>query len=134
MEKILIVDDSATARMFVIRCLEIAGYTGCEFVEAASGSAALQVMKEHPVDMVITDLNMPEMDGTALVRRIMGNPKLNLVPVIVVSSGLNQPKKNELLGMGVQAVLEKPLTPPAVLQAVGEMNKRQEGAGAADGW
>lgn len=110
--KILIVDDSATARMFVLRCLQISRvFESAEYLEAGNGVEALKLLQEHSISMVFTDLTMPEMDGESLFKRIMANPKLNEIPVVVISSAGNPAKDRQLLDMGVRAVVKKPVSP-----------------------
>ncbi len=116
MKRIVIADDSATARMFIKRCLEIIGCGGAELVEAANGKEALARVKEAPTDLVITDLNMPVMDGETLLKWINANPKLNQIPVLVVSSAGTPAKEAELMGLGALAILSKPVNPPALLE------------------
>ncbi|HAS81513.1 MAG TPA: response regulator [Verrucomicrobia bacterium] len=121
--KILIVDDSATARMFVQRCLEISRFMdGAEFIEAGDGNEAMLCLQEHSgeIQMVFTDLVMPNMDGEALARRIMASPRFNQIPVVVISSAGNPAKEQYLLNIGVRAVIKKPVSPAklaSVLQA-----------------
>lgn len=64
--RIAIVDDSGTARMFIRRCLEIAGFHEAEIIEAENGRDALEAIRLHPVDLLLTDLTMPVMDGLTL--------------------------------------------------------------------
>jgi two-component system, chemotaxis family, chemotaxis protein CheY len=111
-DKILVVDDSGTARMFVIRCLQISRvFDSVEFLEAGNGVEALKVLQDHQVRMVFTDLTMPEMDGESLFKRIKANPKLNEIPVVVISSIGNPAKDRQLLERGAQAVIKKPVSP-----------------------
>ncbi len=84
MMKIIIVDDSTTARMIVRRCLEIAGFSDAEFIEAENGKEALALLKEHKVDFVISDLNMPVMDGEMLLKWMKASPKLTDIPLVVL--------------------------------------------------
>ncbi|MEJ2199509.1 MAG: response regulator [Desulfuromonadaceae bacterium] len=116
MKRIVIADDSATARMFIKRCLEIIGFSDATLVEAADGKEALTKIKEAPTDLVITDLNMPVMDGETLIKWIVANPKINQVPVLVVTSAGNPAKEAELLALGAMAILSKPVSPPALLE------------------
>lgn len=109
--RIAIVDDSATARMFIRRCLEIAGFREAEIIEAENGRNALEQIRQAPVDLLLTDLTMPVMDGTTLLKWIKANPKLAAIPVLVVSSAGNPAKEQELLGLGAMAVLNKPVSP-----------------------
>jgi two-component system, chemotaxis family, chemotaxis protein CheY len=115
-KRIVIADDSATARMFIKRCLEIIGFSDATLVEAADGKEALTKIKEAPTDLVITDLNMPVMDGETLIKWIVANPKINQVPVLVVTSAGNPAKEAELLALGAMAILSKPVSPPALLE------------------
>jgi two-component system, chemotaxis family, chemotaxis protein CheY len=116
LKRIVIADDSATARMFIKRCLEIIGFGDADLVEAVNGKEALAKTKEAPTDLVITDLNMPVMNGETLLKWIAANPKLNQIPVLVVSSAGNPAKEAELLALGAIAILSKPLSPPSLLE------------------
>lgn len=119
MKRILIVDDSSTARMFIRRCLEIAGCQNALFMEAPNGKEALAILKKETADFVVADMNMPEMDGKNLLRRIKASPKLNMLPVVIISSATNPAQEQELLALGAYAVLSKPVSPPQLLSAIG---------------
>lgn len=108
--KIVIADDSKTARFLIRQYLEMAGFYQAEFIEVESGREALDHLKENSVDLVITDYKMPEMDGLDLLRRIKASPKLHDLPVLVITSFANQAKIDELLENGAFAVLQKPLS------------------------
>ncbi len=109
--RIAIVDDSGTARMFIRRCLEIAGFQGAEIIEAENGKDALEKIRIAPVDLLLTDLTMPVMDGTTLLKWIKANPKLSALPVLVISSAGNPAKEIELKALGAMGVLDKPVSP-----------------------
>ncbi|OGR01521.1 MAG: histidine kinase [Deltaproteobacteria bacterium RIFOXYD12_FULL_50_9] len=109
--RIAIVDDSGTARMFIRRCLEMAGFEGAEIIEAANGKEALEKIRTAPVDLLLTDLTMPVMDGTTLLKWIKANPKLADLPVFVISSAGNPAKEKELMALGAMGVLDKPVSP-----------------------
>lgn len=109
--RIAIVDDSGTARMFIRRCLEIAGFQGAEIIEAENGKDALEKIRSAPVDLLLTDLTMPVMDGTTLLKWIKANPKLSTLPVLVISSAGNPAKEIELKALGAMGVLDKPVSP-----------------------
>jgi two-component system chemotaxis response regulator CheY len=108
--KIVIADDSRTARFLIRQYLEMAGFYQADFIEVESGREALDHLKENPVDLVITDYKMPEMDGLDLLRRVKASPKLHDLPVLVITSFANQAKIDELLENGAFAVLQKPLS------------------------
>ncbi len=119
MKRIIIADDSVTARMFTRRCLEISGLTdGVELVDAANGVEALAALRDAPADLLVTDLNMPEMDGEQLLARVIASPKLNRVPVMVITSADSEARSEKLLAMGAKVVLRKPISPPVVAEAL----------------
>ena len=118
MKRIVIADDSETARMFIRRCLEIIGLRDAEFVEAANGREALQFAKEAPTDLLVSDLNMPVMDGATLLKWVKTSPKLVDLPVLIITSAGNPAKEDELLQLGAMAVLKKPVAPAPLMISV----------------
>lgn len=126
MKRVVIADDSALARMFLRRCLEITGLADAEFVEAANGHEALERMKEAPTDLLVTDLTMPEVDGLELMRRIAASPRLHGTPVLVVTSAGNEQQRQELLHLGVAGILSKPISPPVVADALSSIFPEEE--------
>lgn len=118
MKRIIIADDSATARMFIKRCLEIIGLGEADIVEAEHGKEALAAAKEKLPDILLTDLNMPVMDGETLLKWVRSSPKLCEVPVIVITSAGNPAKEAQLLKLGARQVLNKPISPPVMLDAL----------------
>lgn len=120
MKRIIIADDSATARMFIKRCLEIIGLGEADFIEAADGKAALNAAKERIPDLLLTDLNMPIMDGETLLKWVKASPKLCEVPVIIITSAGNPAKEAELLKLGARQVINKPISPPVMMDALAD--------------
>ncbi len=120
MKRIIVADDSATARMFIKRCLEIIGLDGAEIIEVEHGKQALAAAKEKPTDLLLTDLNMPVMDGETLVKWVKANPKLANLPIVVISSAGNPAKEKQLMEMGVHRVLNKPVSPPVMMDALAD--------------
>lgn len=120
-KRILIVDDSQTARMVIRRCLEIIGFAEADFQEAEHGRDAFSIMRDMEVDLVLTDLNMPEMNGNAFIRRLKSSPRRCLVPVIVISSLLTEREEMYLRSMGVNALVNKPLSPMTLGEAVADV-------------
>lgn len=132
MKRIVIVDDSGTARMFIRRCLEIAGCQGATFVEVGNGKEALACLKEEPADFVVADLNMPVMDGEALLKWIKASPRLNSIPVVVITSAVNPAKEKELADMGAHTILAKPVSPASLSSAIGPLLEAEEDAPETD--
>ena len=126
METVLVVDDSGMARGIVKHCLKILGHQDLVFLEAGNGREALDRL-EKSVSLVITDLNMPEMGGAELLRRIKARPSTVHVPVIVVSSTINQEQSDLLRQQGAGAVVRKPLSPPALHRAIEDAFKETQG-------
>jgi two-component system chemotaxis response regulator CheY len=115
-KRIVIADDSATARMVIRRCLEIIGLGDAGMVEVPNGREALARLKEEPTDLLVTDLNMPIMDGETLLKWVKGSPKLTHVPVVVITSAGNPAKEALLSELGAFAVLDKPISPTTLLK------------------
>lgn len=118
MKRIIVADDSATARMFIKRCLQIIGLGDVEIVEAEHGKEALAAAKAAPTDLLLTDLNMPVMDGETLIKWVKSSPKLCDLPIVVITSAGNPAKEAQLLAMGALRVLNKPVSPPVMLEAL----------------
>jgi len=117
-KRIVIADDSETARMFIRRCLEIVGLQDTEFVEAENGKVALAHLKEADTDLLVTDLNMPVMDGEVLLKWVKANPRLTVIPVLIITSAANEAKIQELKRLGAYEVLNKPISPAKLVQAL----------------
>ena len=107
----LIVEESAVARKMIKRSLEIVGLQDSDFSEAENSVEALEILKDSEFDLVCTDLNMPEMDGTQLLKRIKNSPKLTDTPVII-SSLTNATREKQLLSDHALKVFKKPLSLP----------------------
>jgi two-component system chemotaxis response regulator CheY len=127
MKRIIIVDDSSTARMFIKRCFEISGCQDVEFLEAGNGLQALEQIKKLPVDLIVSDLHMPEMDGTDLLKRIKSSPRFHEIPVIIISSAANPKKVEELKALLALDVLSKPVSPATISQAIKPLLQKSEG-------
>ncbi len=132
-ENVIIADDSSTARMIIKRCFEIAGCGESQFHEAVNGAEALKIAKGKQIDLLVTDLNMPTMDGWTLLKRVKASPKLTELPVIVISSASNAAVKEELLRLGALAVVDKPVAPMKVAEIIQGLNDSQE-QDELDGW
>lgn len=126
MKRVIIADDSATARMIIRRCLEIAGLNDAEFIEAENGRAALDLLRENPPDLLVSDITMPEMDGVELLQNVMDHEETAGVPVLIITSAKNSAKEKELLDIGAAAVLGKPVTPAEFLDVLDDLGMREE--------
>jgi CheY-like chemotaxis protein len=91
-----------------------------EFLEAPDGAAALTVLEENEVDLVVTDINMPKMDGVTFVWKIRMHSATAELPVIVLSSMKNDRLKSALEGLGVEIFIQKPISPAKIAEYVEE--------------
>jgi len=126
---VVLADDSATARMIIRRCLEIGGLSNVKYYEARDGVEALDYVKNEEVDLVVTDLNMPNMDGQTLLEHIKSSPRLTELPVLVVSGASNKTVETELLANGALAVINKPVTPSGIVEALASLTEDEEDFG-----
>jgi two-component system, chemotaxis family, chemotaxis protein CheY len=107
---ILIVDDSPAMRAFVRRVVKLSGIDVDFYHEAANGEEALAQLALHPVDAVLTDINMPVMDGETFVRRMREGP-FQSTPVIVISTDATTQRIHTMHELGAVGYLEKPFGP-----------------------
>lgn len=108
--QVLIVDDSPVMRQYLIRALRM---TGMDFQteEAGTGTEAIYKAAIRRPDLIITDLNMPEMNGDQLVAEIARDPRLAGIPVVVLTSDRSAGRPGELMASGAAAFLTKPVSP-----------------------
>ncbi len=115
---ILLVDDSATTRGLIKRAIQLAGLPVTEFLEAGHGKEALAQLQTHVVDLILTDLHMPEMNGIELARAVLANPATAPITIAVISAEPNGQRLLELRRAGVKGYLRKPCTPEALRDLV----------------
>ena len=111
---ILTVDDSATVRQMVSFTLKASGY---EVIEATDGQDALTKLTQ-PLSMVVTDLNMPSLDGIGLIKKLRAHPACKYVPVVVLTTESEAAKKQEARTAGATAWIVKPFRPEQLLAVV----------------
>ena len=115
---ILIVDDSATTRAVIKRTLKMAGLCDGRIYEAVDGQAALDVLRACSVDLVLTDLNMPRLDGVQLIRRMDADPELAGIPVVVISAVPNATTLTPIRPAGTCVHVRKPFTPEQIKSVI----------------
>lgn len=109
--RVLIVDDSPAMRTFIRRVLELSGLelSGC--LQASGGDQALTLLRHECVDVILTDINMPGMDGEQFVSRLEADELLRAVPVIVVSTDGTEGRIHRMLSLGARGYVTKPFLP-----------------------
>jgi two-component system chemotaxis response regulator CheY len=114
-KRAMTVDDSRTMRDMVAFTLRGAGF---EVSEAEDGKQALRLLAGLKVDVIITDLNMPAMDGVALIRALRADPKWRAVPILMLTTESDAAKKAEGRNAGATGWLVKPFNPEKLIEVV----------------
>lgn len=114
-KKIMTVDDSASIRQMINFTLKDAGY---EVIEAIDGKDALTKLNGTPVQMLISDINMPNMNGIELIRHVRSNPVHKFMPIIMLTTESNDSKKQEGKSAGATGWIVKPFKPDQLLAVV----------------
>ena len=114
----LIVDDSSVMRKIVARALQQGGVTIAEILEAGNGSEALDIIRSHKVDLVLSDINMPVMDGLEFVRQLQGVENAQGVPVVMITTEGSESHVMEAISCGARGYIRKPFTPDQMKQHV----------------
>lgn len=107
--KVLIVDDSKAMRMIVIRTLKLAGFEHLDIVQASNGVEAATVIGTEKPDVVLSDWNMPEMNGIELLKKLRDEG--NAIKFGFITSESNPETKREAIDAGASFVINKPFTP-----------------------
>jgi two-component system chemotaxis response regulator CheY len=111
---ILIVDDSLPMRSVIKRTLKTAGYGSSQFHEAGNGKEALVIMKNGWIDIVLTDYNMPVMNGMELLKTIKDDELVKDIPVVVISTESNDVRIKEFMDLGAAGYITKPFAPETI--------------------
>lgn len=109
MKKILVTEDSAAMRGLIVSTLEAMG--GYEVFEAGNGFEALRMLPREKVDLVITDINMPDINGLELVNFCRNNPEYRHTPLIIISTEGSERDREKGMALGASAYLVKPFQP-----------------------
>lgn len=115
---ILIVDDAASIRQVVSMTLKGAGY---DVIEACDGKDALGKLTGQKVNLMITDVNMPIMDGISFIKEVKQLPRYKFTPIMVLTTESQEDKKREGQAAGAKAWVVKPFQPPQLLAAVSKL-------------
>ncbi len=124
--KILIAEDSPTMRALIVSTIAAMG--DFDIVEAANGFEALRILPREKVDLVITDINMPDINGLELVSFVKNNPLYRNTPLFIISTEGSEKDREKGIALGADAYLVKPFAPEA-LQALIRRHLYGEGGG-----
>lgn len=118
---VLVVDDSAVMRRMVVKSLEVGGLHVDKVFEASGGQQALDILNAQWIDLVLCDINMPEMNGIELVEKMTADTLTARVPVVMVTTERSEARISRLRELGVTAYLNKPFRPEMLARTVREV-------------
>lgn len=109
--RVLIVDDSPAMRSFVRRVIDLSGFELSHCFEASNGGEALDLLQHEWVDAILTDINMPVMDGPEFLRRLSEDELLRSIPAIVISTDATAHRRASMAALGARGYVTKPFVP-----------------------
>lgn len=115
MRKVMVVDDSSGVRKFVKYSLRVRNY---KVITAEDGLDALEKLKDQEIDLLLTDLNMPNLDGYSLIKKIRDSEDYTNLPIIILTSEEDEKEKNMGFEAGANEYLVKPFKPEKVIKLV----------------
>jgi two-component system chemotaxis response regulator CheY len=125
MPEVLVVDDSKVMREMVVACLR--PYPGLTFTHASSGLEAIERLSLKPYDLIVLDLNMPDIGGIEVVEFVRGQDMLRHLPIVIVTTRGDEASRARALEAGADRFMTKPFTPEAILSEVKGLLERRPG-------
>jgi two-component system chemotaxis response regulator CheY len=119
-KNVLIVDDSATMRKIIMRGIRQAGIDNAEFEEAGDGVEGMQAVEGGQFDLILSDVNMPNMNGLDFVREVTGKLE-NPPPIVMISTEGSEEVISEAMSRGANGYLKKPFTPEKIQEVLGPL-------------
>jgi len=113
---ILIVDDSTPMRAVIKKIVKASGFNVGQFFEAINGLEAMEVLNNEWIDLVLTDYNMPDMNGLELVEEMNKNDDLKSIPTVMITTEGSRERVEEFMAKGVIDYIKKPFTPEQIKQ------------------
>lgn len=130
---VLIVDDSLPMRSVIKKTIKASGFRVGQLFDASNGKEALGVLKQEWLDLVLTDYNMPDMDGLELIKEMKRDEALEAIPVVMVTTEGSQQRVKEFLENGAADYIKKPFTPEEIRTKLNRiMGETGDGEGDAD--
>jgi two-component system chemotaxis response regulator CheY len=120
-KKVLIVDDSNTMRKIVARSLRQAGLDFDQILEAGDGQEALNLLETQEVDLVLSDVNMPNMDGIEFLKQKANNEAIKNIPVVMITTEAGADIIGEAKSLGASGSIKKPFTPDKISEIIGDL-------------
>ena len=131
---VLIVDDSSSIRAIVKKIIRVSGFNVGKCWEALDGKEALKVLTDEWVDLVLTDINMPNMNGMELIAEMKRNELLQSIPVVMVTTEGSEKKMQVAMKLGASGYIKKPFLPEDIKRTLSDiMGEDKDGQRDYDG-
>jgi len=118
---ILVVDDSTAIRKILIRVLRQTALAIGEIFEARDGVEALEIVRNHPLNLVLSDINMPNLDGLGLLAELKGSAQWRGLPVVMITTEGSEEKVSQAIRLGSAAYIRKPFTAEQIQEKIGAL-------------
>jgi len=125
MPEVLVVDDSKVMREMVVACLR--PYPGLTFTHASSGLEAIERLSLKPYDLIVLDLNMPDIGGIEVVEFVRGQDTMRHLPIVIVTTRGDEASRTKALQAGADRFMTKPFKPDVILSEVKSLLERRPG-------
>jgi len=112
--RVMIVDDSPSMRAFVRRVIDLSGFEVDACLNAGNGVQGLAMLEQQAVDIILTDINMPEMNGEEFLRHLEEHERYRTIPVVVISTDATENRMHRMLQLGAKGYIAKPFSPEAL--------------------
>ncbi len=124
-KNVLVVEDSSSMRAYISAAL--AEFMDADIVEAENGFHALKLLPTKNYDLILTDINMPDINGLELIRYIRDNENYSTIPVIIISTENTEEDRKRGLALGADKYLDKPFEPAELQELVNDLLNTDEG-------
>ena len=130
---VLVVDDSLPMRSVIKKTIIASGFKVAQFIDASNGKEALDILKEQWLDLVLTDYNMPVMNGLELISEMKKDEILKIIPVVMVTTEGSRARVEAFMEEGAADYIKKPFTPEEIREKLNHlMGEKEDGEGSPD--
>ena len=130
---VLIVDDSSSMRAIVKKIIKVSGFNVGKFLDASDGKEALKVLADEWVDIVLTDINMPNVNGMELMAEMKKDELLRSIPVVMITTEGGEKKMQEAMDLGASGYVKKPFLPEDIKRTLISIIGAEDGQTDPDG-
>jgi len=130
---VLIVDDSSSMRAIIKKIIKASGFGVGEFLAAADGKEALKVLADKWVDIVLTDINMPNMNGMELIAEMKKDELMRSIPVVMITTEGSEKRMQEAMELGANGYVKKPFLPEDIKRTLSSIMGEEDGQEGHDG-